>query len=164
MREFKYILNKERFEDEDKAILYFHKSDLSYDEYSPLKGISYKEWANFTIIDIKDYLGDKVSDNTVNEIYEMVDWFNAKKVHKVMKYLGWIWASSTTSVGVPSEEEIRNNILSLICDGIESATNDRETEYMVGSGGIYVMLNRDNTVSNDFHIRVHFVLAEVSTD
>lgn len=164
MREFKYILNKERFENEDQAILYFYKSELPLDDYSPLKDVPYKEWANFTIIDIKDYLGDKVSDNTVSEIYTMIDWFDVYKVHNIMKYLKWIWASSTTVSGVPSEEEIRNHILELICNGIESATNEKETEYLISSGGIYVMLSRDNTKSNDFYVRVHFVLTDGSTD
>lgn len=64
------------------------------------------------------------------QIDDVMDTFDFKRVHDVMKLLNWKWVSAESGLGVPSEYELRKKARMLM----ERSANERSG---IGTGGFY---------------------------
>lgn len=78
-------------------------------------------------------------DQQVNEI---LCTFDFEKVHKVMKFLNWKWASSHTEDQVPNAGELVLKAHELIYSAIEGFNRQKDDTYFVMTGGFKVTIAR----------------------
>lgn len=76
------------------------------------------------------------------QIQDMLCCFDFEKVHKVMKFLDWKWASSRTENGVPSVSELMLKARELIYSSIAGISNRSDPNYFVMTGGFKVSVHR----------------------
>jgi len=86
-------------------------------------------------------------DELINETLEHIDF---KKIRKTMKMLNWEWALSG---GVPTKEDMRHTVISLINGLIDNRY------HKTGTGGFYVEATYRPDGEIDM-IRTYFVLEQ----
>lgn len=89
--------------------------------------------------------------NIQDDIDNIMDNFDFRKVHEVMTMLNWKWGLSPE---VPTESEIRANARRKMKRAVEETQRLKLNEYSCESGGLRV----DVTVDNDIFISLSFVL------
>jgi len=99
---------------------------------------------------MKNEYDRKLVEKLLDEIMENFDF---KKVHNVMEFLDWKWASSTTADAVPSIDEIKDEAARLLWDVV----NDPENE-VIATGGLRV--TKDFSDYRHPFISLEFVLEE----
>jgi hypothetical protein len=82
--------------------------------------------------------------------------FDYAKVHKVIVFLKWNWAS-LPGFGVPSVDELREEANRIMWDAYESALEHKSDNYSVSTGGLYTRFWR---VEGKPFIRLAFQVAE----
>ena len=76
------------------------------------------------------------------QIQDILCCFDFEKVHKVMKFLDWKWASSQTEDCVPSVSELVLKAHELIYSSIASISKQSNPSYFVMTGGFKVSVHR----------------------
>lgn len=66
------------------------------------------------------------------QIEEIMDWFDFRRVHTAMVALGWEWSSSD---GVPSEAELRSHARAYLREVAVKGEASKTGFYKTGSGG-----------------------------
>ena len=71
----------------------------------------------------------------INDILETFDY---KKIHDVMVYLNWTWATLHCGSSVPTEEEFKAQLKDMLFKLFEEGYEENEDSYMISTGGITV--------------------------
>lgn len=84
-------------------------------------------------------------------IDDIMDNFDFRKVHRVMKYLNWTWASSN---GVPEVFELKDCARRLLNECLCSMIMKGEDTWGIATGGFYVHATnyKDAEPEDDCHI------------
>lgn len=96
-------------------------------------------------------------DQQVNEI---LCTFDFEKVHKVMKFLNWKWASSRTEDQIPSLGELVLKAQELIYSSLAEISTQSTEDYFVMTGGFKVTIIR--CYDGYLIIELMFVLEDIS--
>ena len=89
-------------------------------------------------------------------IDDILDNFEFERMHKVMKYLDWKWA---TTSGVPSVSDLRRKARSLLKDTIEALQINKQ--YYCATGGLAVT---GVDCDDGLYLRLDFVLTSWEAD
>lgn len=78
--------------------------------------------------------------------------FEFEKVHQVMELLDWKWCFSFEQMmRIPTIEDMKNHLIVLFGEAVNKC--DNTSEYIIGSGGFYVVINKnENSVTIKFEL------------
>ena len=76
----------------------------------------------------------KLTDKHYEDLMDVLDAIEFQKIHKVMHYLDWWWATEDGSC-VPDIRTLRKTARSLLTEACKQALNNEGGEYMTATGG-----------------------------
>lgn len=94
-----------------------------------------------------------IDEETQNEINEVLDCFDFEKVHKVMVFLDWHWASLN---GVPKIYDLRQKARRIIEDAIKSVLNTKTGSCSIETGGFIAKVYGKTDEDQKIRIKLQF--------
>ena len=77
---------------------------------------------------------NKLTDKHYEDLMDVLDDIDFQKIHKVMHYLDWWWATEDESC-VPDIGDLRKQARKLLTEACTKALNNECGQYTVGTGG-----------------------------
>lgn len=94
------------------------------------------------------------------KLIECLNEFEFDKVHKVMKFLNWKWASKDTPCHIPSQYELRESASKLLFECLEYSETNKE-DWTVSTGGFEANSYFEDGNIIDFSLK--FIISEYNT-
>jgi len=108
---------------------------------------------------LQDNNGKEQMYRVVKDIVESMDF---EKIHNVMDFLNWTWASVANGKRVPTEEEIKQHLINMLFDMFEEGYEKHRSEWSCSTAGFtvsYRIFKPDIGEADDFEHCVSVTVA-----